>query len=55
MDSGIERTIEPNGQHLPSPDYAVDVFLTTLGSEQASAADVVALYKNHGTHEPFRS
>jgi len=51
----IERTMEPNGQHLLTPDHEVDVFLSTLDAGQASAAEIVALYEDHGTHEQFHS
>ena len=51
----VERTIEPGGQHLLTPDYEVDVFLTTLDAADVPAWRVVRLYEEHGTHEQFHS
>ena len=50
-----ERTIDRHGQHLLVPDYEVHGYLTTLSAEAASAARVIGLYKEHGTHEQFHS
>lgn len=53
--SVTERTIERHGQRLLVPDYAVDGYLTTLSAEAADAGTVIALYRDHGTHEQFHS
>lgn len=51
----IERTIDAGGQHLIQPQYVLEGWTTTLGAERFSAADIIALYADHGTHEQFHS
>ena len=50
-----ERTIDAKGQHLIMAERVLEGWTTTLKSEQFSAADVIALYADHGTHEQFHS
>lgn len=51
----IERTIDAGGQHLIQPQYVLEGWTTTLGAERFGAADIIALYADHGTHEQFHS
>lgn len=53
--SVTERTIDRHGQHLLVPTYDVAGLLTTLDTETADAETVIALYRDHGTHEQFHS
>lgn len=49
-----ERTIGAGGQHLIVPEYELDGWTTTLPAH-IDAAQVIALYADHGTHEQFHS
>lgn len=48
-----ERSISKTGQHLLIPEIDVDVYTTTLHSEEAQ--QVIELYHQHGTSEQFHS
>jgi hypothetical protein len=50
----IERTIGSRGQHLILPEYELDGWTTTL-PEELEAAQIIALYADHGTHEQFHA
>lgn len=50
-----ERTIDRHGQHLLVPSHEVHGYLTTLDGRAADAERVMALYREHGTHEQFHS
>jgi hypothetical protein len=50
----VERTIGSRGQHLILPEYELDGWTTTL-PESIDAAQVIALYADHGTHEQFHA
>jgi Transposase DDE domain group 1 len=50
----IERTIGSGGQHLILPEYELDGWTTTL-PQALDAAQVIALYADHGTHEQFHA
>lgn len=50
-----ERTIDRHGQYQLVPQYTVEGYLTTLTPEAADAETVIALYRDHGPHEPFHS
>lgn len=47
-----ERTINKKGQHLLVPEIELQGWWTTL---DIPAAEVIELYKHHGTHEQFHS
>ena len=47
-------TIGAAGQHLILPEYELDGWTTTLPA-RIGAAQVIALYADHGTHEQFHS
>lgn len=49
-----ERTIGAGGQHLIVPEYELDGWTTTLPAH-IDAAQVIALYADHGTHEQFHA
>jgi len=51
----IERTIDAKGQHLIMPERVLEGWTTTLAAKQFSAADIIELYADHGTHEQFHS
>jgi hypothetical protein len=51
----IERTIDARGQHLIQPEFTLEGWTTSLSAEAFSAADIIALYADHGTHEQFHS
>ena len=50
----IERTIGAGGQHLIVPEYELDGWTTTLPA-RLDAAQIIALYADHGTHEQFHA
>lgn len=50
----IERTIGSRGQHLILPEYELDGWTTSLPGH-IDAAQVIALYADHGTHEQFHA
>jgi hypothetical protein len=47
-----ERTIDKKGQHLLVPEIEIEGWWTSL---EVPMADVIELYKHHGTHEQFHS
>ena len=49
-----ERTIDKRGQPLLLPEYVLEGWTTTLPA-RINAAQVIALYAEHGTHEQFHS
>jgi hypothetical protein len=49
-----ERTIDKHGNPLLLPDYKLEGWTTTLPS-RFGCADIIALYRDHGTHEQFHS
>ncbi len=49
-----ERTIDKHGVVLLLPEYVLEGWTTTL-PERFGAADIVALYCDHATHEQFHS
>ena len=49
-----ERTIDKRGNALLLPQYTLDGWTTTL-PQDVSAAQVIALYCAHATHEQFHS
>ncbi|MGC8508252.1 MAG: IS1380 family transposase [Thiomonas sp.] len=49
-----ERTIDARGQQLLVPDMQLDGWTTSL-PETFSAATLIALYADHGTHEQFHA
>lgn len=49
-----ERTIHKHGQPLLLPEYVLEGWTTTLPA-RINAAQVIALYAEHGTHEQFHS
>lgn len=51
----IERTIDAKGQVLIVPELTLQGWTTSLSARQFSAADIIALYADHGTHEQFHS
>jgi len=51
----IERTIDARGQRLIAPQLVLEGWTTSLAAEQFAAADIIALYADHGTHEQFHS
>ena len=50
----IERTIDARGQALLVPEPTLEGWTTSLPAK-FSAADIIALYADHGTHEQFHS
>jgi hypothetical protein len=48
----IERTIDRHGQTLLMPEFEFEGWLTSL---DLPVADIVRLYRDHGTHEQFHS
>jgi hypothetical protein len=50
----IERTIDKHGNTLLLPEYVLEGWTTTL-PEKFSPAQVIALYRDHATHEQFHS
>lgn len=51
----IERTIDRDGNVLLLPDIEVHTWWTSLSRREASADDVIAAYRDHGTSEQFHS
>ena len=49
-----ERTLDKRGQPLLLPEYVLEGWSTTLGPE-VSDEQVVALYRDHATHEQFHA
>lgn len=49
-----ERTIDKHGQVLLAPELTLEGWTTSLPT-RISAAQVIALYADHGTHEQFHS
>jgi hypothetical protein len=49
-----ERTIDKHGVVLLLPEYVLEGWTTTL-PERFEAADIIALYCDHATHEQFHS
>lgn len=49
-----ERTIDKHGNPLLLPAYELEGWTTTLPST-FGPADIIALYRDHGTHEQFHS
>ena len=49
-----ERTIDKKGNALLLPEYVLEGWTTTLGP-QLSAEQVIALYRDHATHEQFHA
>ncbi len=49
-----ERTIDKHGVVLLLPEYVLEGWTTTL-PERLEAADIIALYCDHTTHEQFHS
>ncbi len=48
----VERTIDKKGQHLLFPSYQLEGWWTSLDQP---AENVIALYREHATHEQFHS
>ena len=48
----VERTTEPNGQHLLQPDYALEGWWTSLNEAPEA---VIQRHQAHATHEQFHS
>jgi hypothetical protein len=48
----VERTLDRKGQHLLVPEIELEGWWTSL---TIPAAEVIELYKHHGTHEQFHS
>ncbi len=51
----IERCIDKHGQVLIVPELTLEDWTTSLAGEQFSAAAIIALYADHGTHEQLHS
>jgi len=51
----IERAIDARGQVLLVPELTLEGWTTSLPAAQFSAAAIIALYADHGTHEQFHS
>lgn len=49
-----ERTIDSRGNALLLPEYVLEGWTTTLG-QQVSDEQVIALYRDHATHEQFHA
>lgn len=50
-----ERTIDKKGNALLLPEYVLEGWSTTLAPEIAAEAQVIALYRDHATHEQFHA
>ena len=50
-----ERTIDAKGQHLIERQLTLEGWTTSLSADRFNAAEVIALYADHGTHEQFHS
>lgn len=51
----VERTITADGQRLLLPEIEIATWWTSLGPRQATPAQVIELYQQHGTSEQFHS
>ena len=51
----VRRTIDKAGQRLLVPELDIDTWWTSLSTRQASPAQVIELYCQHGTSEQFHS
>lgn len=51
----IERSIDAKGQVLIVPELTLEGWTTSLPAAQFDAAQIIALYADHGTHEQFHS
>jgi hypothetical protein len=51
----VQRTIDKAGQRLLMPEVEIDTWWTSLSTRQASPAEVIELYCQHGTSEQFHS
>jgi hypothetical protein len=51
----IERTIDAKGQSLLVPRLTLEGWTTSLQANSFTAKDIIALYRDHGTHEQFHS
>lgn len=51
----VERTIAADGQRLLMPEIEISTWWTSLKRRQATAAQVIELYHQHGTSEQFHS
>jgi Transposase DDE domain group 1 len=51
----VHRTIDRDGQRLLVPDVEIATWWTSLSTREASPAEVIALYQQHGTSEQFHS
>jgi hypothetical protein len=51
----VGRTIDGRGQHLIEEQWVLEGWSTSLPAKQFAAADIIALYADHGTHEQFHS
>ncbi len=51
----VERTIAADGQRLLLPEIEIATRWTSLGPRQATPAQVIELYHQHGTSEQFHS
>ena len=49
-----ERTVDKRGQPLLLPEYVLEGWTTTLGP-QVDDEQVIALYRDHATHEQFHA
>ncbi len=49
-----ERTIDKKGNALLLPEYVLEGWTTTLGPE-IETAQIIALYRDHATHEQFHA
>lgn len=49
-----ERTIDKRGNDLLLPDYVLEGWTTTL-PEKFTAEEIIALYRDHATHEQFHA
>ena len=49
-----ERTLDKKGQPLLLPEYVLEGWTTTLGPE-VGCEQVIALYRDHATHEQFHA
>ena len=50
----VERTIDKHGDALLLPEYVLEGWTTTL-PQRFAAAEIIALYCDHATHEQFHS
>jgi hypothetical protein len=51
----VQRTSTASGQRLLMPELEIDTWWTSLSARQASPAQVIELYCQHGTSEQFHS